>query len=128
MTIEGITEQMMFHGGPQGATIEAIIRANCDGLVSIERTNHLNSRGKWHFLVQIQHQHTVRQYILQQIIPNLERNGLPSINGIAAGVSGSLLGTTTVGNYAEVLKRNLSTNANDFNQESLNTNVFQKRK
>ena len=80
VTIEGITEQMMFNGGPQGATIEALIRANCEGLVSIERTTHLNSRGKWHFLVQIQHQHTVRHYILQHIIPDLERNGLPSNN------------------------------------------------
>ena len=89
--------------------------------------NYVNARGKWHFLVNIQHQHTVRQYILQHIIPNLERNGLPSINGIAAGVAGSLLGTTTVGNYSEVINRNLSSKAIDFYQDSLNVNTLRKR-
>ena len=80
------------------------------------------------FLVTNPHQHNIRQYILHDIIPHLLRNGFSSINGIAVGFVGSLLGTRTVVNYAEVLKRNLSATVNNFNQESLNTNVFRKRK
>ena len=50
----------------------------------------------------------------------MKANGLPVINGIVAGVAASLMGTTTVGNFVEVLKRTLTQNAVDFTKEDLN--------
>ena len=85
--------------------MELSLKKSCKGLHSIERTNQLHSRGKWHFVVDKTHADKIRHYILHTVIPDLEENGLPVINGIVAGVAGSLMGTTTVGNYAEVLKK-----------------------
>ena len=57
----------------------------------------------------------------------MEENGLPVINGIVAVVSGSLMGPTTVGNYAAVLKRNLTKDSVDFTKEALNIVPSRKR-
>lgn len=44
----------------------------------------------------------LRHFVINTVITDLEENGLTVINGIVAGVSGSLMGPTTVSNYAEV--------------------------
>ena len=61
------------------------------------------------------------------MIPDLEENGLPVINGIVAGVTGSLMGTKTVGKYAEVLKKNLTDTSVDFTQDNYNLVRARKR-
>ena len=73
------------------------------------------------------HADKLRHYIINTVIPDLEENGLPVINGIVSGVAGSLMGTTTVGNYAEVLKKNLTSTSVDFSQDSYNSVRARKR-
>ena len=125
--IEGIPEHTMLTGGINGAHMEVSLKTSCTGLQSIERTNQLHSRGKWHFIVKKAHADKLRHYVLNTVIPDLENNGLPIINGIVAGVAGSLMGTTTVGNYAEVLKRNLTKDSVDFTKANLNQIPVRKR-
>ena len=107
--------------------MEISLKKSCEGLQSIERTNQLHSRGKWYFIVKKEHADNLRHYVINTVIPDLEENGLPVINGIVAGVSGSLMEPTTVGNYAAVLKRNLSKDSVDFTKEALNIVPARKR-
>ena len=74
-----------------------------------------------------EHSDRLRHYIINTVIPQLEANGLPGINVIIAGVAGSLMGTTTIGNYAEVLKQTLTQNAVDFTKKDLNRVQARKR-
>ena len=127
VAIEGIPEMTMLSGGINGEHMEVSLKKSCEGLHSIERTNQLYSRGKWHFIVEKVHADKLRHYIINTVIPDLEENGLPVINGIVAGVAGSLMGTTTVGNYAEVLKKNLTSTSVDFSQDSYNSVRARKR-
>ena len=69
----------------------------------------------------------LRHYLINTVIPQLEEHGLPVINGVVAGVSGSFMGTTMVGKYAAVLKRNLTKDSMDFTKENLNKTQVQKR-
>ena len=82
----------MLTGGLNGEKMEISLKKSCDGLHSIERTTQLNSRGKWHFIVEKQSSEKLRHYLINTVIPQLEENGLPVINGVIAGVSGSFWG------------------------------------
>ena len=121
VAIEGIPELTMQTGGLNGEHMEVTLKKSCKGLHSIEQTNQLSSRGKWHFIVEKVHAAKLRHYLINTVIPELEENGLPVINGIVAGVAGSLMGTTTVGNYATILKKNLTTASVDFTQDNYNS-------
>ena len=79
------------------------------------------------FYSQKEYADKLRHYVINTVIPGLEENGLPVINGIVAGVAGSLMGPTTVGNYSAVLRRNLTKDSVDFTNETLNIVPARKR-
>ena len=114
-------------GGINGEHMEVSLKTSCEGSHSIERTNQLHSKGKQHFIVEKAHADKLRNYIIHTVIPDLEENGLPVINGIVTGVACSLMRTTTVGNYADVLKNNLTSASVDFTQDNFNSVRARKR-
>ena len=71
-------------------------------------------------IVTKEHQDETRHHIVHSILPHLEQNGNMGVNGVSAGIPGSLIGPNTVGNYAEVLKRNLTPNAINIVNDNLN--------
>ena len=94
----------MLSGGMNGISIEQEIRNNFQGLESIEQTSQMKQRGRWFIIVNKAYEEQIRGFVLNTIIPKLESTGLPTLNGVPAGIDGRLIGSTTVGTYALVLQ------------------------
>ena len=128
IAVEGITEEVMNNGGRMGGSIELDIANNCMGLESIERTTLLPQRGRWLIVVQKQHQDEIRNYLMKHVFPYLEETGQCHVQGVPPCIAGGLIGPTTVGNYADILKSNLTHNAKSPQDESLNRGYGYKRR
>ena len=109
--IEGITRKAMLSGGENSISIFHDIRNRFNGLVSIESTMFTESRGRWILIVKKTNETEIRNYVLQNIIPSLDNAAHMTYEGVAVGIAGSLIGPTTVGSYAEVLKRQLNSDS-----------------
>ena len=80
----------------------------------------MNQRGRWFIIVRNEHEEQIRGFVLNTIILKLESTGLPTLNGVPADITGSLIGSTTVGTYASVLQQRLSMKAADLSDDTLN--------
>ena len=65
---------------------------------------------------------------MKNIFPYLEETGQCNVQGVPPCIAGGLIGPTTVGNYAAVLKSNLTPNAKPPQEESLNRGHQHKRR
>ena len=63
----------MQSGAINGEYMETSLKKSCAGLQSIERTNQLRSRGKRHFIVKKEHADKLRHYVINTVIPDLEK-------------------------------------------------------
>ena len=65
---------------------------------------------------------------MKHIFPYLEETGKCNVQGVPPCIDGGLIGPTAVGNYADVLKSNLTPNAKYPKDESLNRGHQYKRR
>ena len=126
--VEGITESMMKQGDANNESVENQLFQNCSGIESIERTSLLGSRGRWLLIVQKAQQDAIREYIMRNILSKHERTGMSSLPGVPVSFAGSLIGPTTVGNYAEVLRKNLTPTSIDLTTNTHNTGMKHRRR
>ena len=80
----------------------------------------MNQRGRWFIIVNKDHEEQIRGFVLNTIIPKLESTGLPTLNGVPAGIACILIGSTTVGTYTSVLQQRLTMKAADLSDDTLN--------